>query len=115
MNADDITRMMDELATRLEGPARYAFELVVRQVVVEGVIAWLAVAAIAAALLIAVRLTTPHWHEESCRHDSGGLGVLACLGLSIALALVGSYAVLHLADVLNPEYAAITRLLDMVR
>jgi ElaB/YqjD/DUF883 family membrane-anchored ribosome-binding protein len=39
MTADDLARLLDELQRRLDGPARYAFDLVVRQVVIESVVA----------------------------------------------------------------------------
>ncbi len=106
MNADDIARILDELQQRLDGPARYLFDITIRQVLIEALIPWVC---LVPALIIFV-LTYRRVHDWD---DPTTAGVFALiLGIAVGLSLVTGVSTLpHL---LNPEYAALERLLSLV-
>lgn len=110
MNADEVTRLLDELATRLEGPARYAFDLAVRQVFIEGV-AWVIVGSIIAAVgLVAIAAALRSESDDDGPFMALILGGAAFIGGLLATVFAG------LVDrALNPEWAALMRLVDTIR
>lgn len=118
MDAADLTRLLDELQARLDGPARYVFELTIRQVIIE---AWvplaltllsLVVFALAAGLLVVHTARCP---GKECRHDSATcLFVLAGFAVLVAPATGAWFAIAGLPKLLNPEYAALERILRLV-
>jgi uncharacterized integral membrane protein len=123
MNADQIAEVLDELQARLSGPAAYAFGLVVRQVAIEGAInIAFAVVGLVVTLLI-FRFSGRCLKAVRTEHDKYPMGseefpLLAFLG---AAALGGLVLLMTLGCganaakfLLNPEYAALERLLSLI-
>lgn len=118
MNSDEIIRILDELQTRLDGPARYIFELTVKQVIIE---AWvpLAVGVVAAFSLIGSAfvaiLHDRHCTVKQCEHWPIYFGLLGG-GLSVIAAAVslGWFVITGIPKMMNPEYAALERILQLV-
>jgi len=130
MNADELTRLLDDLTSRLEGPARYAFDLLVRQMAIEGV----GFAVIGVALLVIGAVvwrrgsgwSAEIWRDERAKYEkSSGYGypdrfesVLVRLGSGALSGFLWLVAMLFgwaaLTRLLNPEYAALERLLTLL-
>ena len=115
MSADDLVRLLDELGQRLGPTGEYVFALAVRQVYVDAAIyigAWLVVVI---ALAIVAR-PLYWWTQDGDSYSDRGL--MATLGAMCAgFVLVGLTvaALLSLASLLNPEYAALRSILGSVR
>ena len=112
MDASDLARILDELQSRLSGPAKYAFDLVVRQVVIEGAASLLfGVGAITVAAIGMLLFVRNRWGDEFDRFMALVIGGLfAGIGSLAGLALIYN----GLLFFLNPEYAALQRLLSLV-
>lgn len=116
MNADEIVRLLDDLAARLEGPARYTFELVVRQVFLEGVI-WSVAATVG--LVVAI-LGVPwlfRWYKYGGEGYSNMRDIPATLGVVTLLVIAGACVLLFGKSallLLNPEYAALERIAGLL-
>ena len=115
MNADDLVRLLDELGQRLGPTGEYVFALAVRQVYVDAAIyigAWLVVVI---GLAIVAR-PLYRWTQDD--RSSGERGLAAALGAMCAgfvLVILTVAALLSLASLLNPEYAALRSLLGSVQ
>ena len=116
MNADEVVRLLDQLAVRLEGPARYAFELVTRQVFTEAIV-WSITGT--AGVVVAI-LGIPwffRWYKAGGEGYSNMRDIPATFGV-IGLAFVGAAGALFMAAnaivLLNPEYAALERIAGLL-
>lgn len=117
MDAAEITRLLDELGGRLEGPARYVFDLTVRQVVLEGFVA-VTVLIVGLVLVSVAGVTARNGPVEDATGDLTLRGLIAVvLGLiSIFFLFGGAITTLDggLLKIANPEYAALERLIDLI-
>lgn len=118
MDAGELTRILDELQGRLDGPAKYVFELTVRQVVIE---AWVPLVVLVVALVTFGLSTLTLWmHERRCPSKTCEHFMWLCAFGTAAgsLLVAGGAGVLFVIDglprLLNPEYAALERLLSLV-
>ena len=113
MNADELVRLLDELAVRLDGPARYTFELVVRQVYIEAVV-W----GLFGLLLIVPLATIPRairWSNGGDQYSDRGFAVWFYIVPVVLGALLGAILVgISLIKVFNPEFAALQRIAGML-
>ena len=125
MTPEQIIQLLDELQRRLDGPGRYVFELAIRQVVIESVVSWLVVAALGGLTVFCA------WHlrraskleDEKGTYSSDGdkifmyglIGALSAMisGLIFFIALI--FAIGSAANLLNPEWAALTKILNSIR
>ena len=128
MNAEELTTLLDEMASWLEGPALYAYELVVRQLFLEGVL-WftggaVVMVGVGVTIYVAARFSWRRWNKAFA--DAGdyqgkpdpfdyflswGLFLLAAAVIVIG---VGAESITKLLWLLNPEYAALERLISVV-
>ena len=104
VESSDFIEIVDELARRLEGPAKHVFELAVRQVYVE---LFLYLALLVGFLVVVIPLAK---YAKSKSFDTLDMNFAAVMALSFgAIAVVPAFvfAVLAVAAALNPEWRAI--------
>lgn len=99
MNPEDIGKILDEIGERIGPAGAYAWEITVRQVVIDASV-WLSLGALA--LVVALGAFTYAAVRRSA--DALGVGLLALTGL-IPMGVA-------LTQLLNPEYHAMVRLLE---
>lgn len=141
MDSNEIIRLLDEVSVRLEGPAKYTFELVARRVAVEGLVATLGGAVILVGLVVAItigarlsvakyRRDYKNWEERvgddefkrslTYKYDKPDLDGYAFSWFIVAIpsAIVGFFLVgsilSGLIKLLTPEYAAIERVMSFL-
>lgn len=115
MTREEIVLLLDELGERLDGPARYAFDLALRQVYVQAVM-WVVVLAVIA-VFAAVFLW---WIYRKAQRDDDPYSewiIPLVMGSVLAVVILPVAAVYALSKVaqalLNPEWAALQSLLDL--
>lgn len=117
MNPEDIAKVLDEIGKRVGPAGRHVWDVVIRQVAIESAIYLVAAIVFIGAAGVSLKLAIRSFHKEKRnQYDDGpafiggvfaGASVLAfTIGLATARA-----AAMYL---LNPEYEAITRLLDKI-
>ena len=111
MSETEILSLLDGLATRLEGPARYAFDLAVRFQIVNAVIGL-----VFGILLLVLPPAATILGRRRMRGDAREFatmvgGLLSGLAVLIGLAFVG----VNIVSLLNPEYRALMGLIGTVR
>jgi hypothetical protein len=119
MNADELTRLLDELGTRLGPTGEYVFGLAVRQVYINAVTSVVLLGvALAVGALAGPRVL--RWVRAG--NDGRGYGndreIVAfilgiCWGFGLVLAVLA--VVMYVPSVLNPEYAALRSLLGQIQ
>lgn len=107
MTADQIIQLLDELARRLDGPAKYVFELAVRQSVIQGAIPWI-VAALSLPLAFVTARRVADWEEV----DMPAVVSLIAGAFGI-VSLVAS--LISLDHLLNPEWVALNTIVDTLK
>lgn len=126
MTADQIIELLDALKERLDGPGRYIFDLAVRQVIIEAFIAWLLVAVLGVGLAILIitarkALRAERSDDYRSRSESDRIffvGRFTLLGLvftGLAFFVCLVYAVSALPNLLNPEWAALARIINAIK
>jgi tellurite resistance protein TehA-like permease len=113
MDADELALILDELESRVEGPGKYLFDLAVREVLLTSILYLILFAVVATSLLyILYRIyrwsRVPHERYEDREFPLvfGGLFILTVV-------IFGSWiAVSSIVRLLNPEYAAISDILE---
>jgi hypothetical protein len=114
VNPDDIAKILDDLGQRLGPTGERVFALAVRQVTVEAVV-WLALCVAIPVLLWIVTAVSVRW--LSARDPSDADAALGMLGLFAVIATIGGVLLgaHYLIVLLNPEYAALEKLLGAIR
>lgn len=126
MTPDDFAKVLDTIASKLSGPAQHIYEITVRQVMIEAIsqIALLAFCIIFALILAKLtfytygKVSSYDWENEHLtRYVLGtfafgisAIALFACTFLAITSNL--SSWVTALA---NPEYAALTRIIFVLK
>jgi hypothetical protein len=125
MTADQIIQLLDQLQERLNGPARYVFDLAVRQVIIEGIVPWLmlvpvligfAVMVITARKALRAEKETGSFSSDSDRIFFISMGTIVGLvftGGGTFLTLI--FAIASLPNLLNPEWAALARIINTIK
>lgn len=125
MTPEQIIQLLDQLGAKLEGPAKYVFELAVRQVVIDGVYSLLVVLTAIAGVVVLVKLfqkikraTFNNVRTRSDEIDAQMVVFFAGMGTLGASLLALMFAVTHahnaLNYLLNPEYWTLVRLANLV-
>lgn len=109
MNAEQLIQLLDELMRRLDGPAKYVFELSVRQVVVGGILD----IGLAIALAIAIP-TVGRRIMRAERKYEGGSPIFSVVVIGIACVLVVLLTIDGVSHLLNPEWYAIKDILGLI-
>ena len=115
MSADDIIRLLESLAERLTPPARHVWDLALRQIVIEGVASaiFAGVALIGGGVVFAVALRIfAGRHEHHCDHDFLYLYGSIAVATAIAISLI--FGAAAITKLLNPEWAALRMLAELV-
>jgi hypothetical protein len=124
MTAEELARLLDELAGRLEGPARYLFDLTVRQVVIEAVTGLITAAVLLVTATIVGVITRRTWvhkvqkweaDDYSRRPDIVDHLFMPVVGIGVALFVAWLFAMSAVTSLLNPEFAALSRLLSVLK
>ena len=117
MDSSDFIEIIDELGQRLEGPARHLFELAVRQVYVDFFLAFgCFVIAFTAAIVVipkALRARRELIKQRPSYFDmlsAAPTWFFAALGTGIAAFATGIWFITVVGSVLNPEWAAISKI-----
>src|SRR3990167_3527625 len=104
--------LLDELTAKLEGPARYVFELAVRQAYITGALLLLLAVFMVILSTVLLVLAGRGWRAEAAKThayggpDQFGNGLLALGGILLLTASAGIAAYSFLL-LLNPEYRAL--------
>lgn len=110
MNPEDVGRVLDELGERIGPAGEYAWQLTVRQVVIDAAL-WGALGLFLVALGIFTFALLRRNDREADVENRLGLG--NALGLTAWALLPGLIVVVTVGTtILNPEYHAMMRLLD---
>lgn len=116
MTPDDIIRLLDELGQRLGPAGERVFALAVRQVYAEALVAILAFAVVVAVGAIAApRLARWASGGDTYSADRPLAVLMLALPYGMSVIVLGCAALLTLPGLLNPEYAALSRLLSEIR
>jgi hypothetical protein len=117
MSSDEIIRILDELAVRLEGPAARVFELAVRQVFIESAVQLVLTTIL---LIVGVGLAIPIYRHllrgYRDTHDGeyvGGIAIVSAASFIISIPLV-CWIWEGLTQILNPEWVAIEKVAGLL-
>lgn len=109
MNADEITRLLDELGKRLGPAGEHVFELAVRQQVIVSTM-WLIGASLVALICLTILVSAIVY---VVRHDDTADGPFNAGAIALFLLIPTIVvAVLNIPTLLNPEYAAMVAILN---
>lgn len=113
MTADQLTQLLNDLQDRLNGPAKYIFDLTMRQVVIEAIATLIGVILITLVVGIGWRIGLRAIRKE----DTDDLDFLLMFGgifTGIAAIVAGVLTFQAVTVLLNPEYAALARIINLV-
>jgi hypothetical protein len=120
MTADELIRLLDELATRLEGPAKYTFDLAARQVVIEALLPWgvLSVALVVGVIAGAIAGVSAYKYPDAYEGPAVWIrasGVIVVIGAASVGVCALLFGLLRLPNLLNPEWAALQRIITTLK
>ena len=114
MNAEELGRILDELGERLGPTGAYVFELAVRQVYIDAVVAAISAAVVLVVGAVAAR-PLYRWVQDNPSFGSRDMaGVLLAGGYAVALVSVLGWALIAVPNAFNPEYAALRGILGAI-
>jgi Ca2+/Na+ antiporter len=123
MTADEIIRLLDELQRRLDGPGRYVFDLAVRQVFLDGVLSLVVGLVLLLAAAFALRWSyRTHTRDVEANKErdwmhthSSESPFFVAIGGIVAAVLCAMALRAALTNLLNPEWAALTRIIETLK
>jgi hypothetical protein len=116
VDADEILTLLDELQRRMDGPARYVFELSVRHVWTSALMGVVFGAICIIVGLFVIRLVWRRyssWKPDANLYSSNDRDIPTVM-LSALIALGAYIAATDLIRLLNPEYTALVELIEKV-
>ena len=115
MTAEEISQILDELGERLGPAGSRLFELAIRQVYIDGFLSLALTLATIAAWVIALPKVYRWAMDEVGEYGMNDRGFVAVIGGFLAFVVTVGVAAMALSSIpamLNPEYAAIRKLLS---
>jgi hypothetical protein len=117
VNATEIISILDELQDRLNGPAKYIFELTVRQVYISSFVELTAsIVAILVSLFIINRVYNWYNQPRKNAYDDDRIVGFVAVVIPASIVCVGGFLLIavSLVSLLNPEHPALMNILEAI-
>ena len=124
MTADELTKLLDELQQRLQGPAKYVFDLAVKQAIINGALPFVFAAVMLVVFVVTVLLglLVARGIPEGQFEEGDDPRVWIVMGFwsaSVIATILGVVALAvglaGLSNLLNPEWAALQTIITTLK